>query len=143
MTLNEKRKAKRISKRLEVKFHSTAENTAITDDLSESGLFITTSKGMEAGNSIDVKLHLPNSEALFIKGRIIRNIKTTPGMNNGVKVGMGIELINPPQDFVNYIQSIISLADIPFSFQLLASHSRGCIAFLLCFIIKPTVVLTN
>jgi Tfp pilus assembly protein PilZ len=108
MTLNEKRKTKRISKRLEVKFHSTAENTAITDDLSESGLFITTSKGMEAGNSIDVKLHLPNSEALFIKGRIIRNIKTMPGMNNGVKVGMGIELINPPQDFVNYIQSIIA-----------------------------------
>jgi Tfp pilus assembly protein PilZ len=107
MTINEKRKAKRISKRLEVKFHSAAENTAITDDLSESGLFITTSKGMEAGNSIDVKLHLPNSEALFIKGRIIRNIKTTPGMNNGVKVGMGIELINPPQDFVDYIQSLV------------------------------------
>lgn len=107
MILSEKRKAKRILKRLEVKFRSAAENTAITDDLSESGLFITTSKGMEAGNSIDIKLHLPNSEALFIKGRIIRNLKAAPGMNNGVKVGMGIELINPPQDFINYIQTII------------------------------------
>ena len=106
MTLTEKRKAKRISKRLEVKFHSTSENTAITDDLSENGLFITTSKGMEAGNSIDIKLHLPNSEELYIQGRIIRNLKATPGINNGEKVGMGIELINPPQDFINYVQSI-------------------------------------
>ena len=108
MTLREKRKAKRISKRLEVKFHSTSENTAITDDLSENGLFITTSKGMEAGNSIDIKLHLPNSEELYIKGRIIRNTKAAPGNSNGVKVGMGIELINPPSDFINYVQSIIA-----------------------------------
>ncbi len=107
MALNEKRKAARVAKRLEVKFHSTAENTAITNDLSEKGLFVTTSKGMDAGNSIDIKLHLPNSEALFIKGRIVRNIKATPGINNGTHVGMGIELINPPQDFVNYIQSLL------------------------------------
>jgi len=106
MTIGEKRRAKRISKRLEVKFHSTSENTAITDDLSENGLFITTSKGMEAGNSIDIILHLPNSEELYIKGRIIRNSKAMPGINNGEKVGMGIELMNPPQDFINYVRSI-------------------------------------
>jgi len=107
MSLSEKRRTKRVAKRLEVKFHSTVENTAITDDLSEKGLFITTSKGMEAGNSIDIKLHLPNSEELSIKGRIVRNIKATPGISNGAKVGMGIELINPPLDFINYIKSLV------------------------------------
>ncbi|MBI5409342.1 MAG: PilZ domain-containing protein [Nitrospirae bacterium] len=106
MTSNEKRKAVRVSKRLEVKFHSTSENTAITNDLSAKGLFITTSKGMDPGNAIDIKLHLPNSEALFIKGRVIRNIKAATGLNNGAQSGMGIELINPPEDFINYIQSL-------------------------------------
>jgi Tfp pilus assembly protein PilZ len=107
MTSNEKRRTYRVAKRLEVKFHSTAENTAITNDLSKNGLFITTSKVMDPGHDIDIKLHLPNSDALFIKGRVVRNMKTTPGVNNGAQVGMGIELINPPQDFINYMQSLL------------------------------------
>ncbi|MBI5056797.1 MAG: PilZ domain-containing protein [Nitrospirae bacterium] len=107
MVNNDKRKAVRVPKRLEVKFHSTAENTAITNDLSENGLFITTSKGIDAGSPIDIKLHLPNSDALFIKGRVVRNLKAMQGVNNGAQIGMGIELINPPVDFINYIQSLL------------------------------------
>ena len=108
MISNEKRRTYRVAKRLEVKFHSTAENTAITNDLSKNGLFITTSKGVDPGNDIDIKLHLPNSDALFIKGRVVRNMKATPGVNNGAHVGMGIELINPPEDFINYMQSLLN-----------------------------------
>ncbi|RJQ22801.1 MAG: hypothetical protein C4560_01795 [Nitrospiraceae bacterium] len=107
MPLNEKRKDVRVAKRLEVKFHSTSENTAITSDLSENGLFITTCKGVDPGNTIDIRLHLPNSDALCISGKVVRNIKASQDVNGESRKGMGIEIINPPGDFINFIGSLL------------------------------------
>jgi len=102
----DKRKAVRIVKRLEVKFHTAGENTAITCDLSENGLFIRTNKGVDAGNVINIKLHLPNMQELFLTGRVVRSIKDS-AITGGSKNGMGIQLINPPQDYINYVHSLL------------------------------------
>ncbi|OGP65818.1 MAG: hypothetical protein A3K22_04440 [Deltaproteobacteria bacterium RBG_16_42_7] len=102
----DKRKSLRVVKRLEVKFTIEAENTAITNDLSETGLFVKTNKGIEPGRAIDLKLTLPNSQELFLSGRIVRNIKSLPALVGNSKSGMGIQLIEPPLDYIQYIQSI-------------------------------------
>ena len=108
MTPNEKRRAVRVEKRLEIKFNSPVENTAITNDLSENGMFITTCKGLDPGNTIDIRLNLPNAEPLSMKGKVIRNIKKTgPSGNSGKQNGMGVEIITPPHNYVSYIQSLL------------------------------------
>jgi len=107
VTANEKRKAVRVARRLEVKFNAAAENTAITSDLSENGMFIATCRGIEPGSTIDIKMNLPSSEALFITGTVVRNIKTVSGPDASKQKGMGVELITPPPDYIDYIHSLL------------------------------------
>ena len=102
----DKRKSDRIIKRLEIKFQTEAQNTAITSDLSETGIFVTTNKGIEPGNVLNLRLNLPNSQELFFAGRVVRNIKSAPALVGNSKSGMGIQLVDPPLDYLNYVQSI-------------------------------------
>jgi Tfp pilus assembly protein PilZ len=102
----EKRRAQRVIKRLEVKFQTSVEHTAITSDLSENGLFIRTNRGVKPGSVLDLKLNLPNSQELYLSGRVVRSMKSIPGLVGYSKSGMGIELINPPADYINYVGSI-------------------------------------
>ncbi len=104
----EKRKSPRLIKRLEIKFQTETENTAITSDLSETGIFVTTNKGIESGNVLNLKLNLPNSQELFLSGKVVRNIKSAPALVGNSKSGMGIQLVDPPLDYLNYVQSIRS-----------------------------------
>jgi Tfp pilus assembly protein PilZ len=102
----EKRCENRIIKRLEVKFQTEVENTAITSDLSESGLFIRTNRGISPGTVINLKLNLPNAQELALIGKVIRSMKSMPGLIGESKSGMGIHLINPPESYISYVQSI-------------------------------------
>jgi len=106
-TLMERRKSPRINKRLEIKFQTVTEYTAITNDLSETGLFIRTNKAISTGSIVDLKLNLPNSQELFLTGKIIRSIKALPGIFNPLKSsGLGVQLINPPASYISYLNSI-------------------------------------
>jgi len=106
-TLMEKRKSPRINKRLEIKFQTATDYTAITNDLSETGLFIRTNKAINPGTIIDLKLNLPNAQELFLTGKIIRNIKALPGIFNPLKSsGLGVQLIDPPDSYISYLNSI-------------------------------------
>jgi hypothetical protein len=107
MTTNEKRRTVRVAKRLEVKFSAAAENTAITNDLSGNGMFITTCKGIDPGNVIDIRLNLPNTEVLSMRARVVRNIKAGTRSNVEKQNGMGVELITPPANYLSYIQSLL------------------------------------
>lgn len=102
----ERRKSERVVKRLEVKFQTAVENTAITNDLSETGMFINTNKGVPPGSILNIKLNLPNSQELFLTGKVVRSMRSTSGLIGEMKSGMGIQLINPPENYIDYIQSI-------------------------------------
>ena len=105
----EKRNSERVNKRLEVKYRTKADNTAITSDLSDTGMFISTSRGGKQGSVLDIMLNLPNSPQLYLKGKVLRSISAAPGLNGNVKNGMGINLISPPQDYLNYVQSLLTV----------------------------------
>lgn len=104
----EKRQATRIVKRLEVKYQIEVENTAITSDLSEIGIFIRTNRGIEPGSVINIKLNLPNAQELFLEGKVVRSRKILPGLVGESKSGMGIQLINPPDNYINYVHSLLN-----------------------------------
>ncbi|MEK6528940.1 MAG: PilZ domain-containing protein [Nitrospirota bacterium] len=110
----DKRQTPRAVKRLEVKFHTSAENTAITSDLSETGMFIRTARGVTPGSILNIKLNLPNLSArqqagqqeIFLTGKVVRSMKSVPGLVGISKSGMGIQLISPSDEYREYVRSI-------------------------------------
>lgn len=110
----EKRQSPRAVKRLEVKFHTSAENTAITSDLSETGMFIRTSRGVTPGSILNLRLNLPNLSAqqkaeqqeIFLTGKVVRSMKSVPGLVGVSKSGMGIQLISPSDEYREYVRSL-------------------------------------
>ena len=106
--MTEKRNAPRIIKRLEVKFQTAVENTAITSDLSESGIFIRTNRGITPGSILNIKLNLPKLKELFLTGKVVRSMKSAPGLVGHTKSGMGIHLISPSDDFKGYVRTLLT-----------------------------------
>ncbi|GBE04925.1 MAG TPA: hypothetical protein ENG80_00220 [Nitrospirae bacterium] len=104
----EKRVSERVFKRLEVQFRTIVENTAITSNLSESGLFIRTKRGIPMGSILDIKLNLPGLKEIHLTGKVVRSMKTVAGLLGESKSGMGVHLIDPPADYTDYVQSLIS-----------------------------------
>lgn len=102
----ERRKTGRVAKRLEVKFQSPVEKTAITNDLSETGIFIKTNMGVAEGNIINFKVNLPNTQELYLTGTVARSVRTMLGLIGESKSGIGVQLVNPPENYVNYVQSL-------------------------------------
>ncbi len=103
----DKRKTGRVAKRLEVKFQSPVEKTAITNDLSETGIFIkTTNMGVTEGSIISFKMNLPNTQEIPLTGRVARSIRTMLGLIGESKSGIGVHLVDPPENYVNYVQSL-------------------------------------
>ena len=104
----EKRAKERIIKRLEVKFQTNVENTAITSNLSESGIFIRTKRGINPGSILDIKLNLPNTQELILKGKVVRSMTSVSGLVGEAKSGIGVQLISPPSEYISYIQSLLN-----------------------------------
>lgn len=107
----ERRKASRVAKKLEVKFQTPVEKTAITNDLSETGMFIKTNMGITSGSVVNFKLNLPNSQELILTGKVTRCVRTMLGLVCESKNGMGIQLIDPPNNYINYVQSLFSCSN--------------------------------
>ena len=76
---------------------------SISGDLSESGIFVRTSRGYNVGTPIDIELSLPGNRVSFLKGIVRRTIKTPiPTMRNG----MGIEVIEKDETFRDFVKSV-------------------------------------
>lgn len=103
----EKRDKERVIKRLEVRFMTSVENTAITSNLSESGIFIRTKRGIAPGSVLDIKLNLPGSQALVLKGKVVRSMSSVSGLIGEAKSGIGVQLISPPSEYISYVRSLL------------------------------------
>ena len=100
----ERRRSKRITKRLETKFSADGiSNTGITSNLAKEGIFIRTLKGHPPPKILDLELYLPSGEKIILRGRINRTIKT---QFQSIKNGMGIELIDPPAKYTEFIEAL-------------------------------------
>jgi Tfp pilus assembly protein PilZ len=106
MDITEKRWSPRKMKRLEVRFLTPEEKTAITGNVSETGLFIRTNSGFDAGRETHLHISLPTGARISLQGSITRNVLAMPGHAGVAYSGMGIHLIDPSQEYVQYIQSL-------------------------------------
>lgn len=100
----QKRRSKRTIKRLEVKFISgDISYRGITSNLSEYGIFVRTTKGLAPGTVLELKLYLPSGETITLSGNVKRTVKT---QLYNVKNGMGIELIDPPLKYTEFLKTL-------------------------------------
>ncbi len=100
----EKRRSKRKTKRLEIKFITSDYGlTGITSNFSKEGLFLRTQKGLPPGTILILELYLHSGEAIRLSGKVVRMVKTPllPGKN-----GMGIELRDVSQQYINLYESM-------------------------------------
>ncbi|MEF9475232.1 MAG: PilZ domain-containing protein [Candidatus Mariimomonas ferrooxydans] len=102
----EKQRANRVFKKLEVKFETKGENTAITSNLSETGIFISTKRSVTPGSVLNIKLNRPKAQSLALKGKVIRKMDSMSGLTGEAKSGIGIQLISPPHDYIDYVHSL-------------------------------------
>jgi len=101
----ERRKHPRFIKRLETRIVTDHTSfSSISSDLSESGLFIRTNRGCNVDTPIDIELSLPGNRVSFLKGIVKRTVRTPIST---MKNGMGIEIIEKDETFIDFVKSII------------------------------------
>lgn len=101
-----RRRSKRVTKRLEVAFSSGGlQFRGISSDLSSDGLFIRTQNGLMPGTVVEIEIYLPQHKLGRLKGIVRRTVKTSLSM---VKNGMGVELIERDQNYLDFVKSIHS-----------------------------------
>lgn len=93
-------------KRLEVKFVTPGDKTAITSNVSETGLFIRTNSGFDMGREAHLHVTLPTGLKLSLQGSVTRSAQAVPGLVGEAESGMGIQLFDPSEDYVQYIKSL-------------------------------------
>ncbi len=98
----ERRKHKRLRKRLETRFCSGGKSfVGTSSNLSEGGLFIRTNRGFVPGSVVDIELTTPLGVS-FLKGIVIRTIRTPLSVKNG----MGVELTEKDTTYINFLKSL-------------------------------------
>ncbi len=106
-----KRICQRFTKRLETIFTSGGMRfTGITSDLSDGGLFIRTQHGLVPGSFLDIEIYLPEKKVCRLKGIVRRTIKTPL---TALKNGMGIELIERDQNYLEFLRRFVIGSEKP------------------------------
>ncbi len=101
--MNKRRHARHI-KRLTARFYVAQESFAgISSDVSESGLFIRTNRGIPVDTPIDIEMFLPGKRVSFLKGIVRRTTRTSVSTKNG----MGVEIIERDQNFVHLLNLLL------------------------------------
>ncbi len=103
--MRQRRRHKRVIKRLETEFSAGGTDfRGISSDVSASGLFVRTSKPLSPDTILDLTVHLPGNTESRLKGRVRWAAKV--GLLSG-KNGMGIEIIESDQNFVNFVNALL------------------------------------
>ncbi len=90
-------------KRLAVDFGAgDLKHTGITNDISQTGLFIKTTKFFAPGSIIKINLLIPNNGSKTFTGKVVRTYKHPP-YSSLAKNGVGVELEEPGKSYLAYI----------------------------------------
>jgi hypothetical protein len=102
----EKRGSKRINKRLAVNFGiEELDCTGITNDISQTGLFIRTTKFYAPGSIVKINLLVPNNGSVTFEGKVIRTYKQPP-YSCLAKNGVAIELDGEEKTYLAFVTSL-------------------------------------
>lgn len=97
----EKRGKKRILKRLSVRFGTQKpDHTALTHDLSSTGIFLKTTTVFPPNTRLQIELTLPDNKVIHMRGIVMWAKRIPPAFNRVIqKHGMGIHLLNISDEY--------------------------------------------
>lgn len=110
----ERRRSERITINLRAERISGNETRSVfIENISENGINITIAPpeiemDYAPGNEIDLTFLLPSAETVDLQCKIIWACKRTPP--DGLTSNIGLEIINPPLKYIEWIESIFSVA---------------------------------
>ena len=104
----EKRAYPRFNYVIEVSMHTAHEFfTGLTNDISEGGLFVNTYEILPIGEKLEVEIVLPGMKEPTTLLTEVVWIRPPVEMNDDIKVGMGLKLINPNTELQKAIRRYI------------------------------------
>ncbi len=108
----EKQKRARRTRRIEVRFGpEQATDLGFTVDVSETGLFVKANRVYPADTYLVLELTLPDKRVLSLRGRVTWAKRVPPQLAPHVKkAGMGVELIDPPPEYLDLVRVLSSAA---------------------------------
>ena len=102
MAAPDKRVKSRAKRRLMVRFGtSTADKTAFTKNVSETGLFVQTNAVFKPGTTIHVQLQFPDRQ-FSMWARVVWSKAVPPQLAHVLECGMGICFIDPSAEWLSY-----------------------------------------
>jgi Tfp pilus assembly protein PilZ len=108
----EKQQRTRRTKRIEVRFGpEQPTDLGFTIDVSETGLFVKTNTVYPPDTRLVLELSLPDRRVLSLRGRVMWAKRVPPQLARLLrKTGMGIELIDPPPEYLDLVRVLSSAA---------------------------------
>lgn len=95
----------RARKRLMVRFGThSAEKSAFTKNVSETGLFLQTNSVYNPGTTIQVLMRFPDRE-FSMWGRVVWAKRVPPQLAHVLECGMGVCFIDPTPEWLAYFRS--------------------------------------
>lgn len=90
----EHRTARRVPRRLKAMFGPvTPTQQGFTQDISETGLFITTTLLPKVGTRLMVQLESPTKKSSIVTGEVVRHVVVPPELRSVMRHGFGVRLI--------------------------------------------------
>ena len=101
---NDKRVRNRTKRRLMVKYGtSTADKTAFTKNVSETGLYVQTNAVFAPGTTIQVQIEFP-SRQFSMWARVVWAKKVPPQLAHVLDCGMGVCFIDPTPEWLSFFR---------------------------------------
>jgi Tfp pilus assembly protein PilZ len=99
---NDKRTQNRAKRRMLVRYGlSTAEKTAFTRNVSETGLFLQTNQVFKPGSTIHVQIQFPK-ETFSMWARVVWAKVVPPQLAHVLECGMGVCFIDPSPEWIAF-----------------------------------------
>jgi len=82
-------------------------------NFSDSGILVMTDAVFECGATVDILLCISDNKNIPLKGRVVRvadssSIRSkSPLPEDGMKYGVGMQLVDPPSDYHSFVDSLI------------------------------------
>jgi len=101
---NDKRTHSRAKRRMMVRYGlSTAEKTAFTRNVSETGLFVQTNQVFKPGTTIHVQIQFPK-EAFSMWASVVWAKVVPPQLAHVLECGMGVCFIEPSPEWIAFFR---------------------------------------
>lgn len=107
--MSEKRRARRFARRLKVRFGEKGKpfaQTGLTNDISATGMFISTTAAIKPGTRLHVEVTTAEETLIFFEGVVARQVVVPPELRTLMRPGFGLRFLTGTEVMSELIPSL-------------------------------------